>query len=267
MKVTDLTLPLYDGMNFYCTGSQPWEVKFEAEITFPKGEEFGLDLGRFTMYCEPGTRYLCVAPKKVGYLLKNELHTLVMKEAVLLEVLKEPKEGGHPITVEEIRRAVEVCPARKGDAIILHSGHGDDEKFYDMGEKWETWAPHMSPESAPVLADYLKEMECPLFGYDTPNISWQCTPRTGLYKEWLTLDPRPEPNSPLAQEISQRYVESGRFLEEFKELLGLLRATDAIGGLVNLGEITQERFKLIVAPLKVIDWGYVPATIYAVEDE
>jgi hypothetical protein len=130
MRVIDLTLPLYDGMNYYCTGSQPWEVIFEAEITFPKGKEYGLDLGRFTMYCEPGTRYLCVSPKKIGDLLKKELDRLVLKEAVLIRVPKDPREGGNPITAEEIKRGIEQCPARQGDAIILHTGHGDDEKYF-----------------------------------------------------------------------------------------------------------------------------------------
>jgi kynurenine formamidase len=266
MRVIDLTLPLYDGMNYYCTGSQPWEVIFEAEITFPKGKEYGLDLGRFTMYCEPGTRYLCVSPKKIGDLLKKELDRLVLKEAVLIRVPKDPREGGNPITAEEIKRGIEQCPARQGDAIILHTGHGDDEKYFKLGERWETWAPHMVPESAPLLADFVKKMECPLFGYDTPNISWQCTARSSLYQEWLMLNPRPEPNSPQAKEIAKRYVESGKFMEEFKDLLGLLRATDGLGGVVNLGEIKKERFKLIIAPLKVIDWGYVPATVYAIEE-
>jgi hypothetical protein len=124
----------------------------------------------------------------------------------------------------------------------------------------------MVPESAPLLADFVKKMESPLFGYDTPNISWQCTARSSLYQEWLMLNPRPEPNSPQAKEIAKRYVESGKFMEEFKDLLGLLRATDGLGGVVNLGEIKKERFKLIIAPLKVIDWGYVPATVYAIEE-
>ena len=39
-----------------------------------------------------------------------------------------------------------------------------------------------------------------------------------------------------------------------------------LGCVVNCGEVKKERFKLIIAPLKVIDWGYVPATVYAVED-
>ena len=115
MKITDLTLPLQDGMNYYCTGHLPWEVPFKAQHTVPK--ESKLDLGSFTMYSEPGTRYLCVLPKKLGDVFKNELNKLVMKDAVMLHVPKESKEE-NLITAEEMKAGINMSGAR--DAIILH---------------------------------------------------------------------------------------------------------------------------------------------------
>ncbi len=35
-RAIDLTLPLRDGMDYYCTGHFPWEVPFKAEHRIPK---------------------------------------------------------------------------------------------------------------------------------------------------------------------------------------------------------------------------------------
>lgn len=266
MRIVDLTLPLYDGMNYYCTGHFPWEVPFKAKRTVLTEAGAGLDLGAFTMYSEPGTRFLCVAPKKVGGVFKNELGKLVLIDAVMLHVPKEPKEGGNAITAEEVKAGIEKCNARPGDAIILHTGHGDDEKYYELGEKWELWSPCLVPESLSLLADYLKKTECRVFGYDTANLSWQCTDLCSLHREWGMRRPRPAPNSPEAKEVGKRYIESGKMAQEFREFFQLRPSCDKLGGVVNCGEVKKERFKLIIAPLKVIDWGFVPATAYAVEE-
>jgi len=263
MRIVDLTLPLKDEMDYYCTGNLPWEVKFKTEYTVPKA--LNLDLASFTMYSEPGTRFLCHGPKKMDEVFKRELDKLVLKDAVLLRVPnKEPKEGGNLITEEEIKDAIQKCPARPGDAIILYTGMGDDEKYYKMAERWEPWSACLSPESLYPLADYLKEVECPLFGYDTPNFSWQCTDLCSMHTEWALRKPRPEPNSPEAREVATKYIESGRFKEEFKDLFIMTGQFDMLGCIVNCGEIKAERFKLIIGPLKVIDFGFVPATAYAI---
>lgn len=265
MRIIDLTLPLQEGMNYYCTGHLPWEVIFKTESTVPK--ELKWDLASFTMYSEPGTRFLCVSPKKVGDVLKNELEKLVLKEAVLLPIPKDPKEGGNLITVEEIKAGIQKCPARKGDAIILFTGHGDDEKYYKMGRNWELWSPCLSPESVDPLADYLKKMECPLFGYDTSNLSWQSTDLCSLHTEWGMRKDRPAPNGPEAKEVIKQYVESGRLAKEFKDFYKMTSGFDMLGGVVNCGAIKAERFKIIIAPLKVVNFGFVPATAFAVIEQ
>ncbi|UCH08525.1 MAG: cyclase family protein [Deltaproteobacteria bacterium] len=266
MRIIDLTLPLYDGMDYYCTGHFPWEVIFKTERTVPTEAGAGLDLGSFTMYSEPGTRFLCVPPKKIGDVLGKELNKLVLKEGVMLHIPKEPKEGGNPITAKEMIAGIEKCPARPGDAIVLHTGHGDDEKYYKLRGNWELWSPCLIPESIPPLADYLGRMKCPLFGYDTANLSWQCTDLCSLHREWGMRKPRPAPNTPEAKEAGKRYIESGKMAQENGEFFEFLRICDMLGGVVNCGEVKKERFKLIIAPLKVIDWGFVPATVYAIEE-
>lgn len=262
MRIIDLTLPLKDGMDYYCTGHFPWEVPFKAEYTVPKSLKW--DLASFTLYSEPGTRYLCAAPKKVGEVLKHDLGRLVLKDAVLLSVPKEDKEGGNLITASEMEAGIKKCPARPRDAIILYTGHGDGEKYLKMGENWELWSPCLSPESVAPLADYLKQMNCPIFGYDTSNLSWQCTDLCSLHTEWGMRKPRPAPNSPEAKEVAKRYMDSGKLAEEFKELYTMTGGFDMLGCAVNCGEIKAERFKLIIGPLKVVDFGFVPATAYAV---
>jgi kynurenine formamidase len=250
-------------MDYYCTGNLPWEVPFKAEKTVPKEVDWW-DLGSFTLFSEPGTRFLCQPSKKVGDVFKKEINKLVLKDAVLLHIPKEPKEGGNLITVEELKAATEKCPARPGDAIILHTGHGDNEKYFKLGEKWEPWSPCLAPQTIAPLMEYLKKVNCSLYGYDTSNQSWQCTDLCSLHREWAMRKPRPAPNSPEAKEVAKQYILSGKLAEEFKALVPFTNSFDMIGCVVNCGAIKAERFKLIVAPLKVVDWGFVPATIYAI---
>ncbi len=77
---------------------------------------------------------------------------------------------------------------------------------------------------------------------------------------------RPELGSIEATWVGWNYLESGGFVKDLGELLDLVRAVDMLGGVVNCSEVKAERFKLIIAPLKVIDWGIVPATVYAIEE-
>ncbi|UCE34429.1 MAG: hypothetical protein JSV40_00400, partial [Deltaproteobacteria bacterium] len=85
-------------------------------------------------------------------------------------------------------------------------------------------------------------------------------------REWGMRKPRPAPNTPEAKEAGTRYIESGKMAQENGEFFEFLRICDMLGGVVNCGEVKKERFKLIIAPLKVIDWGFVPATVYAIEE-
>jgi kynurenine formamidase len=265
MRIVDLTLPLKDGMDYYCTGHLPWEVPFKAQRTVPP--EVNWDLGSFTMYSEPGTRFLSKPPKKVGDLFKKEVDQLLFREAVLLNIPKKPKEKDNLITAAEIKAGIKDCPARKGDAVILHTGYGDDETYLKLGQKWELWCPGLHPEAVDPLVSYLKGIDCTLFGYDTPNLSWQCTDLCSLHHEWTLRKPRPAvPDSPEAKEATKNYILSGRMAAEFKNFSVLTSGFDMIGCVVNCGEIKAERFKLVVAPLKVVDWAFVPATIFAVVD-
>lgn len=236
MKLIDLTMPLYDGMP---TGhghgafkSHPlWPEAFKKETagsTRP-GTEFHV----YTMFCEQGTRLLLPSYRPEwrddpARLDSVDLNKLILRDTVILDV---PKGENEMIEVEELEAAFNKAPVQKGDALLIRTGWGDNERYRKMGHDFREKAPSYMTASGGKIIELLERNDSDLWLYDNSDMNG-IDPRTGERQSAFTIR------------------------------TGLI----AIGGIVNTGAIKKERVKLIIAPLRIEGGHMGPCTVVAVEE-
>ncbi|MBI2305235.1 MAG: cyclase family protein [Chloroflexi bacterium] len=252
MRIIDLTMPLYEGMGY---GSvYPQERPFEVEWIFTY-ERDGHQRGVHMVSSEPGTRMILpsihVLQKDSPKLDQLDLSKFVMRDTVILDI---PKKAGEEITAAEMERAFSQADVRTGDAVLLRTGWGDDERYIKLGENYELNSPFFHHTTRKRLAELMKERQSDLFCYDMANMN----PYPDLKNTWCAQKPRPkswvspEAKAFLAKQKEGRVKQPGE-VDGAAVLFGA--GISAIGGLVNCGDISQKRFKLTALPLKVRGWG------------
>ena len=262
MRVIDLTIPLYEGMSFGRV--YPQERPFEIETI--SSWDTGLRLDNFSVYCEQGTRLIlcsldaaCKDGPKIGDV------NIVLRDMVVVDVPKGPSEL---VTAEEVERAIAKVDFREGDAVLFRTGWGDDKRYSKLGVDYELTCPHFgSDDTLKKIVEIMKAKKSDLFCYDTAN----CTDMNATFKDWVSQKPLPPTwPSPQAKERMAKRVAERLAVKIPPEGVGLFRLTRAginlIGGLVNCGEIKQERVKLIALPLKVKEVPVAPCNVVAVEE-
>lgn len=258
MRVINLTHPLYEGMSF---GSLwPQERPFEID-NIKSWDTHGLRLDNFNVYCEQGTRlllYSSLADFRNGP--KIDEVNIVLQDTVVVDVPKGPKEI---VTGKEVERACAKADFREGDALIVRTGWGDDERYLKLGEDYQLMSPYYGgDEDWKIICEIMVAKKSPLFCYDTANAS----DMVQKHIEWLEQRPRPKTwPSPEAKAWVAKHTQL-----KIAQRAGMLRLNAAkinlIGGLVNCGEIKKERVKLIALPLRVKGVGAAPVNVVAVEE-
>ncbi len=236
MKIIDLTMPLYNGQpaghgHWGFKGHPMWPEPFKMTETMSY-EADGRRFHVFTIFSEPGTRLILASYKKE---FKDEptldtldLQKLVLRETVIIDV---PKVDEEIIEPEEVEAAFKKAPVRRGDALLIRTGWGDNERYLKIGDLYRQNSPHYNAASANKLMDLLQENGSDLWLYDVCDMAG-VDKRNGIRGGFT--------------------IRSG--------LMG-------IGGVINCGAITKPRVKLIVLPLKAKGCHIAPCSVVALEEE
>ena len=235
MKIIDLTMPLHNGQS---AGREHWGFKGHPMWPEPYNvtntmsyETDGRRFHVFTVFSEPGTRLILPSYKKEFQdeptLDTVDLKKLVLRETVIIDV---PKLEEEIIDPDELVTAFKKAPVQKGDALMVRTGWGDNEKYSKTDDFYRCRSPHYNAASANKLMDLLEENGSDLWLYDVCDMAG-VDKRTGIRGGFT--------------------IRSG--------LMG-------IGGVVNCGAITRPRVKLIVLPLKAKGCHIAPCSVVAIED-
>ncbi|MBI2288715.1 MAG: cyclase family protein [Chloroflexi bacterium] len=235
MKIIDLTAPLFEGQPGMvgfggCRTSPTWPQPFVATETRswdPDGSRFHV----YTIFCEPGTRFILASFRKEyrdgPTIEKIPVEKLMLRDAVVIDI---PKRDDEIVQTEELEAAFKKAPVKKGDALIIRTGWGDDGRHYKIGNLYKENSPHFNVASGNKLMELMEQNGSDLWTYDMESMS-------GLDKKTFTRG-------------------------GFTIRAGMI----AIGGVINCGAITKPRVKLIILPLKAKGGHMAPCSIVALEE-
>jgi len=258
MKFIDITMALYEGMG--CGNVFPQESSFKVEdiYTFEKNR---LRLVRICMFQEPGTR-LMLRSIISDYRNGTKIDELPLEETVMVNacIIDMPIPAEHAISAQEIEEAVGSSPIQHGDAMLFHTGWGDHQRYLEMGDDYPLKGPWFTIEACDKIIETGKRYDSKIFGYDTANVM----PYDRL-KDWWERKPRPE-NFPSRE--AKEYLETVgiRDPEKSGALRILASGMAMLGGIVNLGEATKKRVKLVALPLKLKGLGGGPVRAILLEE-
>ncbi|MBI2979575.1 MAG: cyclase family protein [Chloroflexi bacterium] len=234
MRYIDLTMPLYEFMPA-CYAHKSfekhplWPRAFKMENVRIEGSTYWWHV--FTMFCEPGTRFILPGFKyaedkrKLGVV---DINKLMYRDTVVVDV---PKEAGEFVRPEDLEKAIKKAPAKKGDALLIRTGWGDDRRWAKLETDYKYKSPHFTDTAVKKLLELMQTKGMDMWLYDTCEMVGGVDPVSGRPG---SFDIRP----------------------------GLC----AVGGLINCGEIKKPRVKLMVLPLKIRDAWMGPCRVVAIED-
>ncbi len=235
MKIIDLTMPLYNGQpaghgHWGFKGHPMWPEPFNVTDTMSY-EADGRRFHVFTIFSEPGTRLILASYKNdfkdEPTLDTVDLNKLILRQTVIIDV---PKREEEIIQPDELEEAFNKAPVRKGDALLVRTGWGDDQRYLKMGHSYRENSPHYNAASANKLMDLLEMNGSDLWLYDNCDMAG-VDKKTGIRGGFT--------------------IRSGRM---------------GVGGVVNCGAITRPRVKLIILPLKAKGGHIAPCSVVALED-
>lgn len=262
MRLVDLSLPLYEGMSAGRLFPQERPFQIEGIMTW---EQHGMRMDTYSIYSEQGTRlimYSIVAPRRDGPKLDEA--KIVLQDTVVIDI---PKGPGEAITAEDIESAVVKADYREGDALLIRTGWGDNERYRVLGDDYVLKSPYYDGDRTwRKLLEIMTAKRSHLFCYDTANAGNMVK----VLEEWLAQKPLPKSwPSPEARAYVKKMAAGLSKRTMVEGGLGLFRMCHAkinlLGGLVNCGEIKKERIKLIALPLKVQGGTMAPCNVVAIE--
>ncbi len=236
MKFINLTMPLYDDMpaghGHTAFKEHPlWPQAFRKDTvgSTMSGSEFHV----YNIFCEPGTRFILPSYRPQYRDDPTRLHNvalerIILRDTVIVDLPLKEYEIVEPAQLEE---AFNKAPVQRGDAILIRSGWGDNERYLKMGHDYREKGPHFKADSADKLMELLEKNGSDLWLYDLCDM-------TG------------------------RDRKTGENLRGFTIRAGMI----AIGGAVNCGAITKPRVKLVIQPLQAKDCHMAPCSVAAIEE-
>jgi kynurenine formamidase len=245
-KWIDLTLPLYDYMPVGNVWA--WDVPFQSE-PITRDSFTGYELTKITMFSEAGTRLMIRAMQDPDAPRVDQLplDTLMMRDAVVFDV---PCGKDYAINAADVDRAASKADLRRGDAIIIRTGWGDNQRWVEIGDDYARTAPYVSNEAAERLVAIMKANGSELTGSDVPywggGRKYQL-PEWGSKPAW---ERHPFPSIQAKRYLAQ--YDKKKAYEDFGSP-HILNSADVmyLGAMCNLGAITAKRVKLSVLPLKI----------------
>lgn len=262
-RVVNLTLPFYPFMPVGNVWPQDPSFRPKPVMTH---EANGARVDWLAVHSESGTRLMTQATydptfAKIGQL---DLGTLVDMPTVVVDI---PKQAGEEIGAEDIDRRVAAEPAyRDGDAILIRTGWGDDERYRRLGDAYTTTTPHFNDHGARRLAEVMRARGTRLFGIDVAYIG-NLAPYH-MRPEWVDLPPWLRPPFPSEQARTyMRHYTPDKGLRDWSASRPLHGVGSVLAALCNTGRLRDKRVRLTALPLYVEQAPGAPVTVVAVEGE
>ncbi len=260
-EVINLTLPLYP--NVPVGNVWAYDVPFQME-PIRTWEKTGAQLEYYQFHSETGTRLMMRATydptaPKVGDL---DLGRLLDRPTVVIDI---PKGAEDEITARDIEEKVVTDPEyRRGDALLIRTGWGDNERYRELGDDYAIKTPHFCDEGAQRLAEVMREKQTDILAIDVAYIG-NCG-RTYMVPEWVSLPPWQRPAWPSEQaKIYLRYYTREKIQADWSASRPLHEAGFVLAALANTGAIRSKRILLTAFPLMVQDAPGAPTTVIAKE--
>lgn len=261
-RIIDLTMPFYD---FMPVGNVwAWDVPFQTE-PITTSESQGYELFMITMHSETGTRIMMRAMEDPTAERIDELNyaDLVLRDTVVVDVNVGAEEEIMP---EHLETGLANVVIQKGDAILVRTGWGDNERYYELGDDYTLQAPHFSVSGAQLLVDTAHQYDSNLVASDVPYYG---RGEKHMLPEWASLPswqrlPYPSITAKryLAQYTQEKAYEDWDSPHVFTEGRVMF-----IGALVNCGAIQKSRVKMIVLPMKIKGAKGAPCSVLALEQQ
>ncbi len=265
MRVINLTLPLYDHMPVGNVWA--WDTPFRTEPIINYEEHQGR-LFHISMHNECGTRLMFRGTIVPGspHICDLDWTPFINRDTVVIDL---PKDARGEITADDINRIVATDPDYKpGDAVLLRTGWGDNERYRKLGDDYAKNTPHFSDEGAMATVELLHKRGSNMVLTDCAYVG-NCG-RARMRREWADLPPwqRPPWPSDAAKAYLRHYHgshEGGARSADWLSSVFLLENLYTIGALCNCGSITKKRVKITLLPMNFAVDGGAPCTVVAVE--
>jgi kynurenine formamidase len=240
-----------------------WDVPFQTQ-RITTIERHGFELFMITMHSETGTRLMppCLSDPTLPKIDELDLRSLVLRDTLVVDL---PKGPGEEITAEDIEMAVVPAGLGEGEALLIRTGWGDGERYYELGDDYARQTPHFAQSGAERLVAFMKERKSDLLASDIAYYGWG-----GRYMlpEWASKPPWERPPFPSPEAI--RYLHAYT-LEKVRADWGSAAVFTAgrimlVAALVNCGALTRQRVKLIILPLKIRGGAAAPCRVVALEE-
>ncbi|MDG4762775.1 cyclase family protein [Solwaraspora sp. WMMD406] len=265
MTVVNLTLPLYP---FMPVGNVwAWDSPFQLTPTLTH-RRHGVSVHQMSFHSEAGTRLMLGACYDDTAPRVDELDygPLVNRPTVVFDV---PKEAGAEIDAADIDRLADDPDYRDGDAVLLRTGWGDDQRYRTLGDEYASTSPHFSLAGAERLATLLKEKNSDLMLTDCAYIG--NLGEAYMYPEWSSRQPWDRPPFPSQQaRIYLRHYTpqrgAGGGAPDWASSVVLHAATSPVAALANCGALRGKRITVTVLPLFLAGAHGAPCTVWATDD-
>lgn len=260
-RVINLTLPFYPFMPVGNVWPQDPSFCPKEIMTYRTN---GAKVDYLSCHSESGTRMMTngTYDPKFPRIGQFNLGELVDCPAIVVDI---PKGAGEEITARDIEdRVVSNEAYEPGDALLLRTGWGDNERYRELGDNYSTTTPHFTDEGSERLAEIMRSRGTTLLGIDVAYIG-NLAP-FHMRPEWVDLPPWLRPPFPSEHaRIYMRHYGPEKGLRDWSASRPLHGVGTVLAALCNLGSIRTERALLTALPLFVRDAPGAPVTVVAKE--
>ena len=257
MRLLELTMPL--------------DHQWMPDLLFPSATRFSLaprrhDEQGFTLGIDSGTALLMPAQfaafRSTRRLHEVEAPELVLRDTAVVDVAVEPREE---IGKNALAQALAKADFRDGDALLIRTGWGNGAPREPGHDEYMLDTPHLGIEGAEHLIAAMKARNTNLLLLDTALVGY---PDKHLIPEWTTLTPRPVCwPSEAARAYLAGYLER-EVLEDWAVDFRLAEAgIMTVVRLVNCDALQAARFRLVVAPMRLVRGIGSTCRVVAIEGE
>jgi kynurenine formamidase len=178
-------------------------------------------------------------------------------------VIRIAKADGEEINGIDVERALDAARPATGDALLIATGWGDREYHGMEGGSYLLRTPHFSLDGAQRLAGHMNAHQNDLLLIDTALLG---LPDKHLIPEWCSMIPTPPVESAEARMYLHLY-DGDKAKVDFKVDMEFARSgIMAVRKLIHCGRITNDRIRIIMAPLKIVRGVASTCRVVAVED-
>jgi len=232
-------------------------------------EHHGLNLYQMSFHSETGTRLMLSAcyDEHAADVDELDYRPFINRDTIVIDI---PKGEREEILPDDIDATLAQDPDfREGDAVLIRTGWGDNERYRKLGDNYAIKTPHFSVAGAERLVEVMKEKKTDLMLIDVAYIG-----NAGAkfqYPEWASRKPWDRP--PFPSEEARIYMRhyttergAGGGAPDWAASVPLHAALSPVAALANCGAIQKKRIKVSLLPLFIEGASGAPCSVVAIED-